>query len=69
MTLCINGVDRMFVCDPEKDSLSDVLRRLGLTGVKVGCGTGVCGACSVLLDGKVTRSCTRKMKMVPEHQR
>jgi len=69
MTLHINGVDRMFVCDPEKDSLSDVLRRLGFTGVKVGCGTGVCGACSVILDGKVIRSCTRKMKMVNERSK
>ena len=56
MTLHINGVDRMFICDPEKDTLSTVLRRLGLTGVKVGCGVGVCGSCSVILNGKVIRS-------------
>ena len=37
MILNINGVDRMFMCDPENDKLSDVLRRIGLTGVKVGC--------------------------------
>ena len=49
MTLNINGADRMFICDPEKDTLASVLRRLGLTGTKVGCGTGVCGACSVIL--------------------
>ena len=35
MMLNINGVDRMFMCDPENDKLSDVLRRIGLTGVKV----------------------------------
>ena len=34
MTLKINGADRMFICDPEKDSLADVIRRLGLTGTK-----------------------------------
>ena len=45
MTLNINGADRMFICDPEKYTLASVLRRLGLTGTKVGCGTGVCGAC------------------------
>ena len=67
MTLNINGADRMFICDPEKDTLAGVLRRLGLTGTKIGCGTGVCGACSVILDGKVIRSCTRKMKNVKEY--
>lgn len=67
MTLNINGADRMFICDPEKDTLAAVIRRLGLTGTKVGCGTGVCGACSVLLDGKVVRSCTKKMKDVKEY--
>ncbi|QOX64635.1 molybdopterin-dependent oxidoreductase [Anoxybacterium hadale] len=67
MTLNINGADRMFICDPEKDTLASVLRRLGLTGTKVGCGTGVCGACSTILDGKVIRSCTKKIKTVKEY--
>ncbi|MBP6491658.1 MAG: molybdopterin-dependent oxidoreductase, partial [Clostridia bacterium] len=67
MTLNINGADRSFICDPEKDSLAGVLRRLGLTGTKVGCGTGVCGACSVILDGKVIRSCTKKIKTMKEY--
>ena len=62
--LNINGVDREILCEPEKDSLADVVRRLGLTGTKVGCGTGHCGACSLLLDGEVTRSCVKKMKQV-----
>ena len=53
MTLNMNGADRTFICDPEKDTLASVIRRLGLTGTKVGCGTGVCGACSVILNGKV----------------
>jgi aldehyde oxidoreductase len=69
MTLNINGADRMFVCDPAKDTLATVLRRLGLTGVKIGCGTGVCGACSVVLDGKVIRSCTRKITAVEEYSK
>ena len=67
MWLNINGANRMFVCDPEKDSLADVLRRMGLTGTKVGCHAGMCGACSVLLDGKVVRSCTRRIKTVNEY--
>jgi aldehyde oxidoreductase len=64
--LQINGVERFVLCDPEKDSLAIVLRRYGLTGVKIGCGTGVCGACSVLLNGAVVRACTRKMKNIKE---
>ncbi|MDR0859315.1 MAG: molybdopterin-dependent oxidoreductase [Oscillospiraceae bacterium] len=60
--LVLNGVERPVICDPETDSLATTLRRAGLTGVKVGCGTGVCGACSVILNGQVIRSCNRKMK-------
>jgi aldehyde oxidoreductase len=66
MGLTVNGVERFVLCDPEQDDLAAVLRRMGLTGVKVGCGTGVCGACSVILNGEVVRSCSRKMKRVPE---
>lgn len=67
MWLKINGVNRIFICDPAKDSLAEVLRRLGLTSVKIGCDTGVCGSCSVILDGKLVRSCTRKISNVPEY--
>ncbi|MDR1205314.1 MAG: molybdopterin-dependent oxidoreductase [Peptococcaceae bacterium] len=65
--LTVNGAKRMSVVNPETDSLADVLRRLGLTGVKVGCGTGVCGACSVIVNGDLARSCTRKMKNIEEY--
>lgn len=64
--LNINGANRMVVFDPEKDTLAAVLRRIGLTGVKIGCGIGVCGVCSVLVDGKVVRSCAKKMKNIRE---
>jgi aldehyde oxidoreductase len=66
--LNINGVNRTFMCDPEKDTLASVLRRVGLTGTKVGCDKGVCGACSVILDGKLVRSCVRKIKNIPEYR-
>jgi len=67
MWLTINGARRMLVCDPDKDTLAIVLRRMGLTGVKIGCEAGQCGACSVILDGEVVRSCTKKMKYVKEN--
>ena len=66
MWLNINGANRMFACDPENDTLADVLRRIGCTSVKVGCGTGVCGSCSVILNGEVIRACTRKITKVDE---
>jgi aerobic carbon-monoxide dehydrogenase small subunit len=53
----INGDAVEFVCQPD-ESLLDVLRnRVGLTGAKEGCGTGDCGACSVILDGRLTCAC------------
>jgi len=65
--LNINGVNRMVMFDEERDSLADVLRRLGLTGTKVGCGKGQCGACSVILNGEVRRACIEKMNRLREN--
>ncbi|MDR3588771.1 MAG: molybdopterin-dependent oxidoreductase [Negativicutes bacterium] len=64
--LNINGLPRTLIVDPEV-SLASVLRQqLLLTGCKVGCNQGQCGSCSILLDGKVTRSCIVKMGRVPD---
>ena len=53
----INGEPQEFLCDADQ-SMLDVLRGpLGLTGAKEGCGTGDCGACSVILDGRLVCSC------------
>ena len=53
----INGDGVDFLCQAE-ETLLDVLRdRLGLTGAKEGCGTGDCGACSVIVDGRLVCAC------------
>jgi len=65
----INGANRMVICDLQKDSLAVVLRRMGLTGTKIGCNAGQCGACSVILDGEVIRACIKKMKNIPEYSK
>jgi len=53
----INGEETEFLAD-ERDSLLDALReRIGLTGAKEGCNNGNCGACSVILDGRLVNSC------------
>lgn len=53
----VNGDSVEYICDG-RETLLDVLRnRLGLIGAKEGCGTGDCGACSVMLDGQLVCSC------------
>jgi aerobic carbon-monoxide dehydrogenase small subunit len=53
----INDDNVEFLCQPN-ETLLDVLRnRLGLMGAKEGCGTGDCGACSTIMDGRIVCSC------------
>jgi carbon-monoxide dehydrogenase small subunit len=53
----INGDTVEYLCQPD-ETLLEVLRdRLGMTGAKEGCGTGDCGACSVILDNRLVCSC------------
>lgn len=56
ITLTINGEARCLAIDPD-ETLAALLRRLGYKGVKVGCDEGVCGACTVILDGRTVNSC------------
>ncbi len=53
----INGEPAEFLCAPDETLLSALRNGLGLTGTKEGCGTGDCGACSVMLDHRVVASC------------
>lgn len=56
-TLTVNG-DTHDVLAPAQATLLETLRdALGLTGTKRGCNHGVCGACTVLIDGRIARSC------------
>jgi carbon-monoxide dehydrogenase small subunit len=57
--LCVDGRGHEVACEEDGATLVSVLRdRLGLHGTKVGCATGRCGTCSVLLDGVHVTSCT-----------
>ena len=61
----INGKETEFLCEP-RQSLLEVLRdELRLTGSKEGCNNGNCGACNVILDGRLVNAC---LVMAPEVQ-
>ncbi len=53
----INGDPVDYLCEPQETLLDSLRDRLGLTGAKEGCGTGDCGACSVILDGRLVCAC------------
>jgi carbon-monoxide dehydrogenase small subunit len=53
----INGEPAEFLCDAQESLLTALRDELHLTGTKEGCTTGDCGACSILLDGRLVPSC------------
>jgi isoquinoline 1-oxidoreductase alpha subunit len=57
ISLMVNGVEQKFDGDPGTPLLWYIRDELGLSGTKYGCGTGLCGACTVHLDGKAVRGC------------
>jgi len=59
--LKVNGVTRKFEGDPEMPLLWYLRDTLEMTGTKYGCGMGLCGACTVHVDGKAARSCQTTM--------
>jgi isoquinoline 1-oxidoreductase subunit alpha len=63
-TLNINGTQRDVDVDDDTPLLWVLRDALGLTGTKFGCGMAVCGACTVHLDGRATRSCVLPVSAV-----
>jgi carbon-monoxide dehydrogenase small subunit len=53
----INGEPQDFLCEPRQSLLECLRDVLGLTGAKEGCNDGNCGACTVILDGRIVPSC------------
>jgi len=62
--LQVNGQARTFDGDPDMPLLWYLRDILGLTGTKFGCGMALCGACTVLEDGKAIRSCSSPMSKI-----
>jgi len=60
--LKVNGVSRQFDGEPDMPLLWYLRDELQLTGTKYGCGMGLCGACTVHLNGAAVRSCSTPMK-------
>jgi aerobic-type carbon monoxide dehydrogenase small subunit (CoxS/CutS family) len=65
-SLQVNGSSVRIDAGPDRSLLSVLRDDLNLTGAKYGCGEGQCGACTVLVDGLPTRSCTTKVTSVAE---
>jgi isoquinoline 1-oxidoreductase alpha subunit len=62
--LLVNGVQRDAEMDESAPLLWALREALGLTGTKYGCGVAACGACTVLVDGRATRSCVMPVAAV-----
>jgi len=68
ITLTINGETRTLSVDTRSSLLNVLREHLGLTGTKVGCNHGQCGACTVLLDGKRVNACLTLAVMADGHE-
>ena len=64
MTLKVNGQSRNVDVDPATPLLYVLGEELGLNGPKFGCGLSQCGACTVIVNGRATRSCVTAVKTV-----
>ncbi|MFN0038287.1 MAG: (2Fe-2S)-binding protein [Burkholderiales bacterium] len=61
MKITVNRQDKNYEGDPQMPLMWYLRDELGLTGTKFGCGTGLCGACTVHIGGKAVRSCVTPM--------
>jgi isoquinoline 1-oxidoreductase alpha subunit len=68
MTIKVNGDSYRVDADPEKPLLWVLREDIGLLGTKYSCGIGLCGSCTVLLDGIAKRSCMVTIESVGERQ-
>lgn len=68
ITFTVNGQPHTINVDPDMPLLWVLRDILGLTGTKFGCGIGICGTCTVHIDGKATRSCITPVSDVENKQ-
>jgi len=64
----LNGNPTSLDTDDSRTLLWVLRTDLGLTGTKLGCGAGICGACTVLIDGKAVRSCITPLSAVRDQE-
>ena len=64
IALTVNGKSQQVTAEPDTPLLWVVREHLKLTGTKYGCGAALCGACTVHVDGKATRSCVTPVSAV-----
>jgi carbon-monoxide dehydrogenase small subunit len=68
-TINVNGKNHRVIVEPDEPLLWVLRDDLRLTGSKFGCGVGICGACSVLIDGIARRSCCVQVSNVSQGQK
>jgi len=68
VTLKVNGVSRSVAAEPDTPLLYVLRNDLELNGAKFGCGLAQCGACTVLIDGRATRSCITPIDAVEKSE-